>query len=138
MAKHTRVLPIPVALIVLRTKGGTVTGTAGRRAASPPASRAPPRRPSLPRLSRAASHEDCLVKVLRLVANLAILPEAGHVLAEEDHVAAALQHLLEAHGFEAAEELVLNTVCALTNLSYYQSDPPGFTNKVGGRVEAPL
>ncbi len=76
--------------------------------------------------------------MLRLVANLAILPEAGHVLAEEDHVAAALQHLLEAHGFEAAEELVLNTVCALTNLSYYQSDPPGFTNKVGNRVEARL
>ncbi|GFR40002.1 hypothetical protein Agub_g537 [Astrephomene gubernaculifera] len=84
------------------------------------------------RLSRAASHEDCLVKVLRLAANLAIWPDAGHALAEEEHVAGALLHLLEAYGFEAAEELVLNTVCALTNLSYYQSEgqPGGFTNKV--------
>ncbi|GLC34652.1 hypothetical protein PLESTB_001238300 [Pleodorina starrii] len=84
------------------------------------------------RLSRAASHEDCLVKVLRLTANLAIWPDAGHALAEEAHVAGALLHLLEVHSFEAAEELVLNTVCALTNLSYYQSDtqPEGFTNKV--------
>ncbi|EFJ52458.1 hypothetical protein VOLCADRAFT_120276 [Volvox carteri f. nagariensis] len=84
------------------------------------------------RLSRAASHEDCLVKVLRLAANLAIWSDAGHTLAEEAHVADALLHLLEAYSFEAAEELVLNTVCALTNLSYYQSDttPGGFTNKV--------
>ncbi|GIL94202.1 hypothetical protein Vretimale_474 [Volvox reticuliferus] len=84
------------------------------------------------RLSRAASHEDCLVKVLRLAANLAIWPDAGHTLAEEAHVADALLHLLEAYSFEAAEELVLNTVCALTNLSYYQSEmtPGGFTNKV--------
>lgn len=76
------------------------------------------------------------MKILRLVANLAIWPEAGHVLAEESHVARALLHLLEAHNFETAEELVLNTVCALTNLSYYQSkpQPEGFTNKVRVRL----
>ncbi|PNH12894.1 Armadillo repeat-containing protein 2 [Tetrabaena socialis] len=86
------------------------------------------------RLARAASHEDCLVKVLRLAANLAIWPQAGHALAEEAHVAEALLQLLEAYSFEAAEELVLNTVCALTNLSFYQSEPAapegGFSNKV--------
>ncbi|KAG2484488.1 hypothetical protein HYH03_016720 [Edaphochlamys debaryana] len=83
------------------------------------------------RLSKAASHEDCLVKILRLAANLAIWPDAGHALAEEQHVADALLALLEGYSFEAAEELVLNTVCALTNLSYYQSDPAqGFVNKV--------
>ncbi|KXZ44037.1 hypothetical protein GPECTOR_75g761 [Gonium pectorale] len=83
------------------------------------------------RLSRAASHEDCLVKLLRLTANLAIWPPAGTSLAEEEHVAGALLALLEGYSFEGAEELVLNTVCALTNLSFYQSDPAaGFTNKV--------
>eukprot|EP00198_Chlamydomonas_reinhardtii_P013474 XP_001702811.1 predicted protein [Chlamydomonas reinhardtii] len=84
------------------------------------------------RLSKAASHEDCLVKVLRLAANLAIWPDAGRTLAEEEHVAGALLALLERYSFEAAEELVLNTVCALTNLSFYQSEqqPGGFTNRV--------
>lgn len=72
------------------------------------------------------------MKVLRLIANLAIWPDAGRVLAEEAHVADSLLALLEAYSLEAAEELVLNTVCALTNLSYYQSDPQGgFTNRVG-------
>ncbi|KAG2431305.1 hypothetical protein HYH02_013436 [Chlamydomonas schloesseri] len=84
------------------------------------------------RLAKAASHEDCLVKVLRLAANLAIWQEAGRTLAEEEHVANALLALLERYSFEAAEELVLNTVCALTNLSFYQSEqqPGGFTNRV--------
>lgn len=40
-----------------------------------------------------------------------------------------LLHLLGSYQYEDSEELVLNCVCALTNLSFYHGHPD---NKVGG------
>lgn len=63
------------------------------------------------------------VKLLRLLANLAIHPAVGPALAKEGRVADCLLALLEGHawGEGGAEELVLNAVCTLTNLSFYQT-----------------
>jgi len=73
------------------------------------------------RLARAASREDCAVKLLRLIANLAIHPEVGMQLASTDKLAGALLTVLETTSFGGGgEELVLNAVCAVTNLSFYQ------------------
>lgn len=64
--------------------------------------------------------------MLRLAANLAIHPDIGPRLASQGVVAAALLALLAAHsGDAAADELVLNTVCALTNLSFYSCQAEG-------------
>lgn len=83
------------------------------------------------RLARAAPHEDCLTKVLRLAANLAIHADAGPSLAGQRSVADALLHVLSRHSVARSEELVLNAVCALTNLSFYMHDGAnGFTNQV--------
>lgn len=108
------------------------------------------------RLTKAAKPEDCLVKILRLIANLAIHSEVGPMLAGQSEVAQSLLFLLTsafseerrkaAGGGERGEpsgdgsggggellsaeeeELVLNCICALTNLSFYHDLPGG--NKV--------
>lgn len=80
------------------------------------------------RSSRATNtEEEVLVKLLRLLANVAIHPALGAALAAKQATADALLAVLQCYSFEAAEELVLNAAAALTNLSYYQEP----TNKVG-------
>jgi len=74
------------------------------------------------RLARAATREECIIKMLRLTANLSIHPEVGPTIARQRVVADALVVLLENYSYESAEELVLNCVCALTNLSFYHSN----------------
>lgn len=66
--------------------------------------------------------------MLRLVANLAIHPEAGWQLAGQQPVVDSLAALLARYQYSEAEELVLNCVCALTNLSFYHEE--------GNRVRA--
>lgn len=90
------------------------------------------------RLARAAPHVDCLTKVLRLAANLAIHTDVGPQLAAQRPVADALLRVLGSHSVERGEELVLNAVCALTNLSFYMHDQAkGFTNQVRPACPAP-
>ncbi|GAX78023.1 hypothetical protein CEUSTIGMA_g5465.t1 [Chlamydomonas eustigma] len=78
------------------------------------------------RALRSASKEDCVVKLLRLVANLAIHQDVGPQLAGQVPILEALQLLLGQYSYIEADELVLNCVCALTNLSFYH----GVDNKV--------
>lgn len=92
---------------------------------------------------------ECLVKQVRLIANLAISPEIGVDIARNESIAESLTSILELcsipmrRGVEAAgdvagagavaapdggrtsgaeEELTLNTVSAVTNITYYDLD----------------
>ncbi|MEW5313475.1 MAG: hypothetical protein WDW38_005041 [Sanguina aurantia] len=110
----------------------------------PPLIARPPRRHPCPQ-NRSSSREECLVKLLRLLANLSIHPAAGRALAARPEVSAALLSTLEQFGGcsgldvtpgggplpstgggvdassqDRHEELVLNCCSALTNLSFYQ------------------
>jgi len=56
--------------------------------------------------------EDVLVKLVRLLAHLAISQDVGPAVAREDAVGAELLRLLEALEMAEAEELLLNAVRA--------------------------
>ena len=65
---------------------------------------------------------DAVVKLIRLVAHLSISPEVGARMATAPEVGCLLK-LLESFTMEGAhEELLLNTVSAITNLTYYVVD----------------
>ena len=68
------------------------------------------------------------MKLLRLLANLAIHPDVGPHLASRPELAEVLLTLMQSHSFDTSEELLLNCVCALTNLSFYTAS----NNQVGG------
>jgi len=61
---------------------------------------------------------DVLVKLVRLLAHLAISPQIGERIAVAPE-AASLLRLLQAHRVDGDDELQLNVVSAVTNLSYY-------------------
>jgi hypothetical protein len=63
-------------------------------------------------------NEELLVKLVRLLANLCINPQAGARIAGDRRVANLIK-LLRVKSVETSEELVLNTVSAVTNLSFY-------------------
>jgi hypothetical protein len=63
---------------------------------------------------------DLLVKVIRLIANLAINPALGAAFVRRPEIA-SLVHLLKFKSAHADEELLLNTTSCLTNLSFYFS-----------------
>ncbi|KAK9811797.1 hypothetical protein WJX72_010263 [[Myrmecia] bisecta] len=67
--------------------------------------------------------QEVLIKVIRLVANLAIHPDLGPHLASEEAVAEGLMGSLAIGDCESEddEELVLNAVSAVTNLAFYGS-----------------
>lgn len=65
--------------------------------------------------------EDLMTKLLRVLANLAIDRTVGPALAAKQATADALVAVLTGYEYEAAEELVLNGVAALTNLAFYSS-----------------
>jgi len=62
--------------------------------------------------------EQVLVKLIRVLANLAINPELGPIIAATDGIQ-ILYYILERKSIETSEELVLNVVGAITNLSFY-------------------
>ncbi|CAG9463348.1 unnamed protein product [Pedinophyceae sp. YPF-701] len=62
---------------------------------------------------------ELLVKLLRVVANLAIDPDVGAKLACDARLAEAVARALTEHSLATDAELVLNAACALTNLSFY-------------------
>lgn len=69
----------------------------------------------------AGSHEveEVLVKLVRLLANIAISPSIGPVLASSSAVVDPLLDMLGAKRIGDSEELVLNVVSAVTNLLFY-------------------
>ncbi|XP_008850664.1 armadillo repeat-containing protein 2 [Nannospalax galili] len=75
------------------------------------------RQPTTPRPSEA---EDVLVKLTRVLANVAIHPHIGPVLASNPQVVDLLLSTLESKSLSDCEELVINTTAAINNLSFYQ------------------
>lgn len=63
--------------------------------------------------------EEVLVKLVRLLANIAISPSIGSILASSSAVVDPLLDMLGAKRISDSEELVLNVVSAVTNLLFY-------------------
>ncbi|KAK3249599.1 hypothetical protein CYMTET_40976 [Cymbomonas tetramitiformis] len=66
--------------------------------------------------------EAVLVKLIRVLANMSIHPEVGSLVSKSEMAASALLALLKRYKLEESEELVLNVVGAITNLSFYESE----------------
>ncbi|XP_054424859.1 armadillo repeat-containing protein 2 [Pteronotus mesoamericanus] len=64
--------------------------------------------------------EDVLIKLTRVLANLAIHPGIGPAMAANPHVVGLLLTTLEYKSIDDCEELVINTTATINNLSYYQ------------------
>ncbi|XP_032449125.1 armadillo repeat-containing protein 2 [Lynx canadensis] len=74
-----------------------------------------------PKVQRSrAPAEDVLIKLTRVLANLAIHPGIGPVLATNPHAVGLLLATLEYKSIEDCEELVINTTATINNLSYYR------------------
>ncbi|XP_008155002.3 armadillo repeat-containing protein 2 isoform X1 [Eptesicus fuscus] len=67
-----------------------------------------------------AQVEDVLIKLTRVLANLAIHPGIGPALAADPQVVGLLLATLEYKSIDDCEELVINTTATINNLSYYQ------------------
>ncbi|KAK2884119.1 hypothetical protein QQF64_016036 [Cirrhinus molitorella] len=76
--------------------------------------------PSPPEQCRAPEREDVLVKLIRLLANLAIHPTVGTALAANTLCVQLLLEVLECRCVQESEELVINAVATINNLSFYQ------------------
>ncbi|NXJ94570.1 ARMC2 protein, partial [Corythaixoides concolor] len=64
--------------------------------------------------------EDVLIKLIRVLANLAIHPSVGAALAAAPHVVELLVTVLEYKSVDDCEELVINAATTINNLSYYK------------------
>lgn len=123
--------PAPAAAGVVGTDAASSIHDA--TAASAPASAAPaPAAPAPAAASRgegnceAAATEDAervdvLVKLIRLIAHLAISPAIGEQIATSPSSLALLK-VLQVGRMEVHEELLLNAASAVTNLTYYMPD----------------
>ena len=67
----------------------------------------------------AVESDERLVKIMRIIANLSISHEVGPVLAADQEIVDAIIGLVTRKTVENSEELILNTVCCITNLSFY-------------------
>uniref|UniRef100_A0A8C3W7U9 Armadillo repeat containing 2 n=1 Tax=Catagonus wagneri TaxID=51154 RepID=A0A8C3W7U9_9CETA len=67
-----------------------------------------------------ARAEDVLVKLTRVLANLAIHPGVGPAIAAHPRIVGLLLATLEYKSIDECEELVINTTATINNLSYYQ------------------
>ncbi|XP_058291434.1 armadillo repeat-containing protein 2 isoform X2 [Hylobates moloch] len=64
--------------------------------------------------------EDVLIKLTRVLANIAIHPGVGPVLAANPGIVGLLLTTLEYKSLDDCEELVINATVTINNLSYYQ------------------
>ncbi|KAM5256525.1 armadillo repeat-containing protein 2 [Ctenodactylus gundi] len=71
---------------------------------------------------RPSEAEDVLIKVTRVLANLAIHPRVGPTLAADPHVVSLLLTTLEHRSLGDCEELVINAAAAVNNLSFYRGE----------------
>ncbi|KAM6185179.1 armadillo repeat-containing protein 2 [Rhynchocyon petersi] len=67
-----------------------------------------------------SSVEDVLIKLSRVLANIAIHPHIGPALAARPQVVGLLLQTLEYKSIDECEELVINVTATINNLSYYQ------------------
>ncbi|XP_053566593.1 armadillo repeat-containing protein 2 [Bombina bombina] len=72
---------------------------------------------------RPSEIEDVLVKLIRLLANMSIYSVIGKDLAANQSCVTLLMLILDYKSVEKCEELLINTVAAINNLSYYQDCP---------------
>mmetsp|Transcript_63362 Transcript_63362/g.105531 ORF Transcript_63362/g.105531 Transcript_63362/m.105531 type:complete len:756 (-) Transcript_63362:225-2492(-) len=77
-------------------------------------------RRSSKQLSPMQAVEGALIRILRLIGNLSINREAGAALCAAPKVADALVSLVTHSSVADREELVMNAVACITNLSYYE------------------
>jgi len=68
---------------------------------------------------------EVLIRVMRLTANMAIHPDMGRGLSRDAGVAGAVLRALQDPALAGNDELALNTVGALTNLTFYGDDGGG-------------
>lgn len=73
--------------------------------------------------------EDILIKIVSLLANLSVHPKVGEDLAADQNCVLRLMQILEYKSIDECEELVINTLAALSNLSYYQNDSSVITKR---------
>uniref|UniRef100_A0A8C5QXW5 Armadillo repeat containing 2 n=1 Tax=Leptobrachium leishanense TaxID=445787 RepID=A0A8C5QXW5_9ANUR len=71
---------------------------------------------------RPSDVEDILIKLIRLLANMSIHPTIGTDLAANENCVSLLMQILRYKSIDDCEELVINTVATVNNLSYYQDD----------------
>ncbi|XP_071597309.1 armadillo repeat-containing protein 2 isoform X1 [Heliangelus exortis] len=64
--------------------------------------------------------EDVLIKLIRVMANLAIHPSVGAALAAAHRLVELLVTVLEYKSVDDCQELVINAVTTINNLSYYK------------------
>ncbi|XP_073709260.1 armadillo repeat-containing protein 2 [Garra rufa] len=76
--------------------------------------------PSPPEQCHIPERDDVLVKLIRLLANLAIHPTVGTALAANSLCVQLLLEVLESRCVQESEELVINAVATINNLSFYQ------------------
>ncbi|XP_071492029.1 LOW QUALITY PROTEIN: armadillo repeat-containing protein 2-like [Diadema antillarum] len=65
------------------------------------------------------STEDVMIKLIRVVANLSINPDIGPLIAANETCVDLLMQVLESKDIHHSEELVLNALITINNLSFY-------------------
>ncbi|XP_075718365.1 armadillo repeat-containing protein 2 isoform X2 [Rhinoderma darwinii] len=73
--------------------------------------------------------EDIIIKIVSLLANLSVHPKVGEDLAADQDCVLCLMQILEYKSIDECEELVISTLAALSNLSYYQNDSSVITKR---------
>lgn len=71
--------------------------------------------------------EDVLIKVIRVIANLSINENVGPVICSNYQCVDFLLKVLETKEVSSSEELVLNTVATINNLSFYNTKTSAIT-----------
>ncbi|XP_048768043.1 armadillo repeat-containing protein 2-like isoform X2 [Ostrea edulis] len=71
--------------------------------------------------------EDVLIKVIRVIANLSINENVGPVICSNYQCVDYLLKVLESRDVSCSEELVLNTVATVNNLSFYNTKTSAIT-----------
>ncbi|KAK3097116.1 hypothetical protein FSP39_006506 [Pinctada imbricata] len=74
-----------------------------------------------------SKNEDVLIKIVRVVANLAINENVGPVIASNYLCVDLLLSILEFKDISTSEELVLNTMATINNLSFYDTKTSAIT-----------
>ncbi|PIK50968.1 putative armadillo repeat-containing protein 2 [Apostichopus japonicus] len=63
--------------------------------------------------------QDVLIKLIRVIANLSINHDIGALIASNETCVDLLLQVLECHSVTESDELVINTIITVNNLSYY-------------------
>ncbi|XP_067674681.1 armadillo repeat-containing protein 2-like isoform X1 [Haliotis asinina] len=71
--------------------------------------------------------DDVLIKVVRVIANLSINDSVGPVIASHVECVQLLLSILDSKDIGSSEELILNTVATINNLSYYTTKTSAIT-----------